>query len=38
VLNKAPPIDVYYRDSTYFRSPFGDTRLRSYWVQADKRF
>lgn len=36
VFNHVPPIDVYY--SPYYYSPFGDPRLRSYWLSLAKKF
>jgi len=35
-LHTAPAFDSFYLP--YFKSPLGDTRLRSYWVSIDKQF
>jgi outer membrane receptor protein involved in Fe transport len=37
VFNAAPPLDVAY-DSNYYLSPYGDLRLRSFWVSLKKTF
>ncbi|MBL8266726.1 TonB-dependent receptor [Steroidobacter sp.] len=37
VFDKTPPIDVYQSVNGY-GSPFGDWRLREYWVALSKRF
>ena len=37
VFNKAAPFDVYY-DTNYYESPYGDMRLRSYWLSVKKTF
>lgn len=33
VFDRDPPLDVY-RDLNYYYSPYGDARLRSYWLNA----
>lgn len=38
VFDKVPPYDFYYSFSQYFLSPYGDTRLRSYWLSLTKAF
>ncbi len=35
VFNKVPPYDAFY---AYYTSPYGDKRLRSYWVSVRKQF
>ena len=37
LFDTEPPLDAYYR-ANYFVSPFGDTRLRSYWLNLRKAF
>ncbi len=37
VFNQAPALDAYYNQIYYF-SPYGDPRLRSYWVSLRKQF
>ncbi|MEJ1971972.1 MAG: TonB-dependent receptor [Lacunisphaera sp.] len=37
IFNKVPPFDVYYSNN-YYLSPYGDTRLRSYWLTVKKTF
>ncbi|WP_293853451.1 TonB-dependent receptor [Steroidobacter sp.] len=37
VFDKVPPFDAYYGNSLYY-SPFGDPRLREYWLSATKHF
>lgn len=37
VFNKAPPLDASFANNGYF-SPYGDTRLRSYWISLKKAF
>lgn len=37
VFDKIPPFDVYY-STNYYLSPYGDTRLRSYWLTLKKAF
>jgi outer membrane receptor protein involved in Fe transport len=37
VFDKVPPLDVYYSSSFYI-SPYGDARLRSYWLSLRKQF
>jgi iron complex outermembrane receptor protein len=37
VFNKVPPFDAYY-NSSYYHSPFGDARLRSYYLTLAKKF
>ncbi|MEJ1961010.1 MAG: TonB-dependent receptor [Gammaproteobacteria bacterium] len=37
VLNKAPPLDVVYAGTGY-TSPYGDLRLRTFWVGVKKDF
>jgi iron complex outermembrane recepter protein len=34
-FNKVPPFDAFYQ---YYTSPYGDKRLRSYWVSVRKQF
>jgi iron complex outermembrane receptor protein len=36
ILNKAPPLDVY--NAPFFYSPYGDIRMRSYWLTVKKDF
>ena len=36
-FDKAPPFDVY-NAAYYYASPYGDMRLRSYWVSLKKEF
>lgn len=38
VLNAKPPLDVFYRSSNYYLSPYGDMRMRTYWVSLKKDF
>jgi len=35
VFNHAPPFDYFY---SYYASPYGDLRLRSYWLNVKKAF
>lgn len=37
VFNKVPPFDAYYT-TNYFYSPFGDARLRSFYLTLAKKF
>lgn len=37
VFDTLPPYDATY-DTNYYISPFGDSRLRSYWLSVSKRF
>ncbi|MBL8271735.1 TonB-dependent receptor domain-containing protein, partial [Steroidobacter sp.] len=37
VFNDVPPLDVFY-DRTSYYSPFGDARLREYWLSLNQRF
>ncbi|MBL8269157.1 TonB-dependent receptor domain-containing protein, partial [Steroidobacter sp.] len=37
VFDKTPPFDAYYNFNNYI-SPFGDARLREYWLSLTKRF
>ncbi|MFC4307794.1 TonB-dependent receptor [Steroidobacter flavus] len=37
VFDKTPPFDAYYLNSNYY-SPFGDWRLRNYYLTLSKRF
>jgi outer membrane receptor protein involved in Fe transport len=37
IFNKVPPFDYYYSDN-YYESPYGDLRLRSYWLSVKKTF
>jgi iron complex outermembrane receptor protein len=37
VFDTSPPFDAYY-DSNLFLSPYGDLRLRSYWLSLTKSF
>lgn len=37
VFNTPPAFDAFY-DSNYYLSPYGDARLRSYWISLRKRF
>ncbi len=37
IFDQVPPIDTYYT-SNYYLSPFGDTRLRSFWLNLKKAF
>lgn len=36
VFNSAPPFDAFF--APYYYSPFGDARLRSYWLSISKDF
>lgn len=36
VFNKVPPFDAFY--SPFFYSPYGNPRLRSYWLSVQKEF
>jgi outer membrane receptor protein involved in Fe transport len=39
IFDKAPPLDVNSNgDTTYYLSPYGDMRLRSYWLSLRKEF
>lgn len=39
LFDATPPLDVYYGTFRgYYASPFGDPRLRSYWVSLSKDF
>jgi hypothetical protein len=41
VFASEAPMDVAYSTISgnfYYRSPFGDPRLRSYWISLRKRF
>jgi outer membrane receptor protein involved in Fe transport len=37
VFNKAPPFDVLW-SGLYYNSPYGDMRLRTYWLNLKKSF
>lgn len=37
VFNEAPPLDAFY-NSSYYYSPFGDPRLRSFWLALKKHY
>ena len=37
VFNKVPPFDYFY-SGTYYESPYGDLRLRTYWLSVKKAF
>jgi outer membrane receptor protein involved in Fe transport len=37
VFDKVPPLDAYY-NGNYYMSPYGDVRLRSYWLNARLNF
>jgi iron complex outermembrane receptor protein len=37
VFDTIPPLDAYYAGNNYF-SPYGDLRLRSYWLSLRKSF
>ncbi|HNP37443.1 MAG TPA: TonB-dependent receptor [Woeseiaceae bacterium] len=37
VFDKLPPYDAYYSNNGFY-SPFGDARLRSFWLSASKSF
>jgi outer membrane receptor protein involved in Fe transport len=37
VFDKVPPLDVYYLGN-YYESPYGDMRMRSYWITVKKAF
>jgi len=37
LFDRVPPFDVKY-DNNYYLSPYGDLRLRSYWVSLKKEF
>ena len=37
IFNKIPPFDSYYL-GTYYESPYGDLRLRTYWLSVKKAF
>jgi hypothetical protein len=36
LFNTSPPFDAFYQP--YFYSPYGDPRLRDYWVSVKKAF
>lgn len=36
VFNQVPPVDVFY--TPYFYSPYGDPRLRDFWLSVKKSF
>jgi iron complex outermembrane receptor protein len=36
IFNSSPPFDAYY--SPYYYSPYGDARLRDYWISLSKAF
>ena len=38
IFNKTPPFDYYYYISNYYESPYGDLRLRTYWLSVKKSF
>ncbi|MDB6113245.1 MAG: hypothetical protein JWQ62_190 [Lacunisphaera sp.] len=39
VFDKSPPLDVNNNgNATYYLSPYGDMRLRSYWLSVKKMF
>jgi iron complex outermembrane receptor protein len=38
VFNKLPPFDYYYYNQNYYESPYGDLRLRTYWLTVKKTF
>lgn len=38
VFNKIPPLDAYPNWGNYYLSPYGDMRLRSYWLSVRKDF
>lgn len=35
LMNERPPLDVFY---SYYTSPYGDRRLRSFWISVRKGF
>ena len=37
VFDKVPPLDVYYAGN-FYESPYGDMRMRSYWITVKKAF
>ncbi len=37
IFDSDPPFDAFYAGTAY-TSPFGDVRLRSYWLQLSKQF
>lgn len=37
VFDKVPPLDSYYANN-YYLSPYGDMRLRSYWISLKRTF
>ncbi|MDB6127993.1 MAG: hypothetical protein JWM35_1889 [Verrucomicrobia bacterium] len=37
IFNKVPPLDAV-NSTTYYRSLYGDSRLRSYWITVQKKF
>lgn len=37
VFNKVPPLDAFF-SSNFYSSPYGDSRLRNYWIKVRKQF
>lgn len=37
VFNRLPPFDAFY-ETNYYLSPYGDSRLRTYWLNVIKKF
>lgn len=37
LFNRVPPFDYFY-SGNYFESPYGDLRLRTYWLSVKKTF
>lgn len=37
LFDQVPPLDVVYANNDYL-SPYGDTRLRSYWLSLKRSF
>ncbi len=37
IFGKLPPFDAYYVNNGFY-SPFGDARLRDFWVSVAKAF
>jgi outer membrane receptor protein involved in Fe transport len=38
VFDKKPPLDAAYLYEFFVMSPYGDIRLRSFWLSIDKSF
>lgn len=38
IFNRIAPLDAFYNTVTLYTSPYGDTRLRTYWLSVKKAF